>query len=556
MLDNKSVRFSLDSRLRSLNEKITSYNQEVRNALTKQDTKRVAIESKGCNEKFKGQLQEIINDCDKYIESIPLRLRTKQYSKAVAVLAIQKQAVRYFYLPEAKTPAKAYVHLLRDYFFGANRIGDPTVPLGKHMELEYFSEFRYQGDTRIRDWLRREVEKSGKFRSLQEIMQEEPDPSQLPPLYPEDVKANQVSIREGLLYFQNTLLDTEDVYSGIHELCGNVLFVVSPQGELYISDPKEQDLGTEIHHSSFLRGKPALCAGTLAVTQGVITEITLKSGHYTPGRKELLNFLSLLKESQVDLSKILVYEFAGGAREADKYLRMRGFCLPPRQDTKGTTPKAQVLYALAMQENKKEATTRNNVELFRIRIRYLDYLSKASEAGSKQAQLELQKELQEYKDSGIVQGSVNEEFGEKVWENPFLSSVLEWMDAQIQQLDARIQQLEEQDKKESLKKPQVKFGFLPRVTYATIGVLSTLTLIASCLSEAQNQQLFSWLPENIKDNLISGLMANASHVSGNYATYLSAAILGFMAILYYKRDWVAEKINELSDRLPSCRPNR
>lgn len=77
---------------------------------------------------------------------------------------------------------------------------------------------------------------------------------------------------------EGNLYDTSDAgtfFSGK----GKSIFVMDSQGNIFAS--KYQAVG-EFHHSSILGGEPVSGAGEIAVKDGVITEISNRSGHYQP----------------------------------------------------------------------------------------------------------------------------------------------------------------------------------------------------------------------------------------------------------------------------------
>jgi hypothetical protein len=76
------------------------------------------------------------------------------------------------------------------------------------------------------------------------------------------------------------------------------------------------------NHSSFNAGHDVVCAGTLKINNGDLTEIDNNSGHYKPGRDNLFNCLDVLAGEGVDLTNTTVnlYVFVGGRKEEHRYL--------------------------------------------------------------------------------------------------------------------------------------------------------------------------------------------------------------------------------------------
>ena len=68
------------------------------------------------------------------------------------------------------------------------------------------------------------------------------------------------------------------------------IFVMSRQNRIY---SHSKTVGV-FHHSSFLGGEPTKAAGCLCVDRGRIVGVNLASGHYKPGRVQMLNLLRAL----------------------------------------------------------------------------------------------------------------------------------------------------------------------------------------------------------------------------------------------------------------------
>ena len=60
------------------------------------------------------------------------------------------------------------------------------------------------------------------------------------------------------------------------------------------------------HHSGILSGSPVLFAGEIAVKNGILQVITMRSGHYMPEEKHLRKFLQLLENKGVDLQSVVL----------------------------------------------------------------------------------------------------------------------------------------------------------------------------------------------------------------------------------------------------------
>lgn len=78
------------------------------------------------------------------------------------------------------------------------------------------------------------------------------------------------------------------------------IFVMDNSNTFYAA-PYKQGV---INHSSFFSGRPVQGAGEFIFKEGILTEITDKSGHYQPDDRMILKELRALDEQGVDLSKV------------------------------------------------------------------------------------------------------------------------------------------------------------------------------------------------------------------------------------------------------------
>jgi hypothetical protein len=86
------------------------------------------------------------------------------------------------------------------------------------------------------------------------------------------------------------------------------------------------------HHSSFLSGKAVICAGEIAIDNGVITHIDNCSGHYLPVTQHLIDCVRVLERKYgVNLQNITVMDMATGHvwNSATAFLNSQG--IPPPQ---------------------------------------------------------------------------------------------------------------------------------------------------------------------------------------------------------------------------------
>lgn len=81
------------------------------------------------------------------------------------------------------------------------------------------------------------------------------------------------------------------------------IFVMSTSKKLY-SGQKKKGM---FHHSSFLAGGATVAAGKLEAENGVLKSISAYSGHYRPKDDNLDNFVSFLKEKEVNLDDVEIH---------------------------------------------------------------------------------------------------------------------------------------------------------------------------------------------------------------------------------------------------------
>ncbi len=115
-----------------------------------------------------------------------------------------------------------------------------------------------------------------------------------------------IEVRDGKLYdASGRPVDTANG-SSFQSGDGTAIFVMGPDGHLYISDFHEVQ---QFHHSSILAGEPVAGAGEIVVEDGVIVSINRGSGHYQPNPIHMDQVLDELDAAGVDVSSIVVGEF-------------------------------------------------------------------------------------------------------------------------------------------------------------------------------------------------------------------------------------------------------
>ncbi|KAI4368579.1 hypothetical protein MLD38_017123 [Melastoma candidum] len=115
-------------------------------------------------------------------------------------------------------------------------------------------------------------------------------------LGPMERKSYEVVIVGGKLYYRQSgeLLDT------IAEPSAKWIFVLSTSKVMYVGKKKKGSF----QHSSFLAGGAASAAGRLIVNKGVVQAVWPHSGHYRPTEENFKDFLSFLRDNDVDLSDV------------------------------------------------------------------------------------------------------------------------------------------------------------------------------------------------------------------------------------------------------------
>ncbi|CAH8348971.1 unnamed protein product [Eruca vesicaria subsp. sativa] len=117
-------------------------------------------------------------------------------------------------------------------------------------------------------------------------------------LGPMERKAYEVVVEDGKFFYKNTgeMLQT----SSMEDSDSKWIFVLSTSKVLYVGKKKK---GT-FQHSSFLAGGATVAAGRLVVEDGVLKAVWPHSGHYQPTEENFLDFLSFLRENDVDITDV------------------------------------------------------------------------------------------------------------------------------------------------------------------------------------------------------------------------------------------------------------
>jgi hypothetical protein len=110
---------------------------------------------------------------------------------------------------------------------------------------------------------------------------------------PELQKINEVTIKDGLLYLQNSLLTTG---------AEGMIYVLTVDHRLIVSVPKLH----YIHHSTLAGNSSVLAAGKLVARDGELIAIDNYSGHYRPTRDHVLYLVNYLKDKGLGAEDIYI----------------------------------------------------------------------------------------------------------------------------------------------------------------------------------------------------------------------------------------------------------
>ncbi|KAK4409240.1 IQ domain-containing protein IQM2 [Sesamum angolense] len=116
-------------------------------------------------------------------------------------------------------------------------------------------------------------------------------------LGPMERKAYEVAVEDGKLFYKQTgeFLDTTEEPKG-----SKWIFVLSTSKTLYVGKKKKGSF----QHSSFLAGGATLAAGRIVAEKGVLKAVWPHSGHYRPTPENFQDFISFIRENNVDLTDV------------------------------------------------------------------------------------------------------------------------------------------------------------------------------------------------------------------------------------------------------------
>lgn len=254
------------------------------------------------------------------------------------LLFIQKKALALTTLPLAPNDARARSELFKRW------LGDGKW---RRMLRSFPTEFKYNSnpdiaffiDDRIREFYCEYMQKKDFEYSYTDISV----------TYLNDTQKNnaKAGIQDGLIFLDNNLVTTPPLYvrpkSSIEapvdyrqyeKNMNYFIYVMDSNKDLFLKEEATEEM--YIKHSSFFCGGPVLCAGTIEISNGKLQLITNESGHYQPTPKNMYHLLKNLKEKGIDLSDVNVV-ILGKGYNAERFLRMKGFCLPDNEHSKART---------------------------------------------------------------------------------------------------------------------------------------------------------------------------------------------------------------------------
>jgi hypothetical protein len=118
-------------------------------------------------------------------------------------------------------------------------------------------------------------------------------------LPPEEREAFRLTFTDGLIYdADGKRFDTREAVS-LHSNLPKAIFVMNAAGEFFAA--QRQIIG-RFHHSSLAAGEPVAAAGEILVLDGLLFEISNKSGHY---RQEACLWIRRLTRWRARASRLL-----------------------------------------------------------------------------------------------------------------------------------------------------------------------------------------------------------------------------------------------------------
>lgn len=115
-------------------------------------------------------------------------------------------------------------------------------------------------------------------------------------------------------------------------------YVMSQGGDLYSGPhfaPANDKTEVARYHSSYFNGEPILCAGDVKIVDGVIVEISNRSGHYRPPPEKLSMAVEMLAVQGVSLARLFVSSEAALMTAANWLATYPAYAMVPHINTAG-----------------------------------------------------------------------------------------------------------------------------------------------------------------------------------------------------------------------------
>ncbi|NGX58713.1 MAG: Phosphocholine transferase AnkX [Chlamydiae bacterium] len=111
---------------------------------------------------------------------------------------------------------------------------------------------------------------------------------------------HRLNFENGMCYLNDLPFDTGESFSLHSDEPGLAIFTVGLDGEVYVNS----HIKYKIHHSSEFAGGEVISAGELKAEDGIIKELSNKSGHYSPKHREVMLMLEVFYQKLGDLTGI------------------------------------------------------------------------------------------------------------------------------------------------------------------------------------------------------------------------------------------------------------
>ena len=150
----------------------------------------------------------------------------------------------------------------------------------------------------------------------------------------EERAPHRLSFYDKCCYLNDEIFDTGESFSLHSDEPGLAIFTIGIDDEVYVNS----HIKYKIHHSSEFAGGEVISAGELRAENGVIIEISNKSGHYSPKHREMMVMLEVFHEKLGDLSDIQLVMFQY-TKTGQKYFKQSArFNAQDYLNTNGMTP--------------------------------------------------------------------------------------------------------------------------------------------------------------------------------------------------------------------------